>query len=118
MFAKLPPMPLRNAPATLGDSRSAIEIRFPRIAGELDQRWNGGKIDAYLLSLLMDERGNRTGFPLDVLEELMFLYSQRWQLLHPSYTRADEGLIEKFSFCADPAVDPEESKTVQGWLLA
>jgi hypothetical protein len=96
---------------------SAIERRFSRIAQELATRWRQGDIDAYLNGLLLDDRGNRQGFPADVLEELMFLSSLRWTLQHPSFTRADEGLLEQFSFSQTqpecPLCEPPRS-----WVLA
>jgi len=77
---------------------SSIERRFSRIAQELATRWKSDDIDAYLNSLLLDDRGDRQGFPTDALEELMFLSSLLWQLQHPRFSRADEGLVEQFSF--------------------
>lgn len=98
---------------------SAIERRFSRIALELAGRWQVGDIDAYLDGLLLDERGNRQGFPPDVLEEIMFLSSLRWQLKHPRFTRADEGLVEQFSF--SPAAGHPDSlacEPTRAWVLA
>ena len=98
---------------------SAIERRFPRIALEVTARWQHGDIDAYLDSLLLDDRGNRQGFPSDVLEEIMFLSSLRWQLKHPRFTRADEGLVEQFSF--SPAAGHADSgacEPTRAWVLA
>lgn len=98
---------------------SAIERRFSRIAQEIGTRWKVGDIDAYLNSLLLDDRGNRQGFPADVLEELMFLSNLRWQLKNPRFTRADEGLVEQFSFSqAEAKVEPPHCEPTRAWVLA
>lgn len=100
------------------DDLSAVERRFPRIARELSLRWKDGDIDGYLDGLLIDERGNRQGFPGSVLEELMFLSSLRWQLIHPSFDRADQGLVEQFSFSPATHLDPKFCAPTPGWVLA
>lgn len=97
---------------------SATERRFSRIALELATRWKRGDIDAYLNSLLLDDRGNRQGFPADVLEELMFLSNLRWQLQHPRFSRADEGLVEQFSFNPLPQLDDRYCEPARVWVLA
>lgn len=97
---------------------SAIERRFTRIAGELTTRWSNAGIDDYLSSLMLDDRGNRQGFPADVLEELMFLSNLRWQLRHPSFSRADEGLVEQFSFNTQPRLDDRFCEPTRHWVLA
>ncbi len=97
---------------------SAIERRFSRIAQELAARWKRGDIDAYLNSLLLDDRGNRQGFPAGVLEELMFLSSLRWQLQHPRFNRADEGLVEQFSCNPVARLDSRYCEPKRAWVLA
>jgi hypothetical protein len=109
--------PTRTTRATWG-SLSAIEQRFSRIATELATRWKRGDIDDYLNSLLLDDRGNRQGFPAEVLEELMFLSNLRWQLQHPRFSRADEGLVEQFSFSAFSQLDDRYCEPVRAWVLA
>jgi hypothetical protein len=107
-----------RANRTSWNELSALERHFSRIAQELATRWQHGDIDAYLDSLLMDDRGNRQGFPADVLAELMFLSSLRWQLQHPRYTRADEGLVEQFSFSPAAQPDPHDCELPRAWVLA
>lgn len=99
---------------------SAVERCFSRIAQELAARWKVGDIDTYLSSLLLDDRGNRQGFPADVLEELMFLSSLRWQLKNPRFTRADEGLAEQFSFSQteEKRGPPQREEATRAWVLA
>ena len=123
MFANVFDFKLRDSRVARAASagQSAIELRFSRIAQALAARWNGNGIDAYLNSLLLDDRGNRQGFPAAVLEELMFLSSLRWQLQHPNFSRADEGLAEQFSCCAAPILNSLNSRLCvanRAWVLA
>lgn len=62
--------------------RSAIELFFPRIARELTQHWFRAGIDDLLGHLIVDDRSGRRGFPLEVIDELMFLADIRWHLTH------------------------------------
>lgn len=62
--------------------RSAIERFFPRIATELTRNWFRVGIDDLLGSLILDDRSNRHGFPLEVIDELLFLADLRWHLTH------------------------------------
>jgi hypothetical protein len=77
---------------------SAIERRFPRIASELRNLWSDKEIDTYIDSLLLDDRGDRMGFPIEVLDELMFLAGIRWHLCHLCGTVIDSTLPEEFNF--------------------
>jgi len=96
---------------------SAIERRFSRVAQELATRWKRDDINTYLDSLLLDDRGNRQGFPAEVLEELMFLSNLRWQLQHPRYRRADEGLVEQFSCNPVAHLDSRFCEPKRAWVL-
>jgi hypothetical protein len=50
---------------------TALVRRFPRIANLIAATWRDPKsFDAYMESLLTDNRGTRRGFPPDVLAEL------------------------------------------------
>lgn len=49
----------------------AVLRRFPRIANHIAASWRDPAVlNRYFRSLLLDERGDREGFPLDVREEL------------------------------------------------
>jgi hypothetical protein len=92
----------RRIPPDTTMPESAIELRFPRIARELAARWNGPDIDAYLDSLLIDTRGNRMGFPPDVLEEIMFLAGDPLvSEARMSIPETLESPRDEFSFCSD-----------------
>lgn len=108
----LGPRELRVEPANKVES--AIESRFPRIAREVMVRWPGPEIDAYLDSLLIDTRGNRMGFPPDVLEEIMFLAGIRWYLTKVETPDTLESPRDEFSFGLD---EFRRCGTTGSWLL-
>jgi hypothetical protein len=88
-------------PPLVPGPRSALETRFPRIARELAARWRSPGIDFYIDSLLIDTRGDRMGFPADVLEEIMFLAGVRWYLSRSETPQTMESPRDEFSFCMD-----------------
>lgn len=51
----------------------ALEQKYERILGKIDELWGKPDIDAYLSDLLLDKRGGRKGFPSDVLADIMRL---------------------------------------------
>lgn len=59
-----------------GSALRLIEQQYPRIAAEIRDRWGTEQFDLYLDSLLIDDRGNRSGFPPDVAEALLTLSSE------------------------------------------
>src|SRR5262245_16859191 len=61
----------------------ACAHRFPRIANSIADLWRRApQCEEYLDSLVIDLRGNRTGFPPDVAKELSALRSY-YADLHP-----------------------------------
>ena len=61
----------------------ACARRFPRIANSIAEVWRRVRqCEEYLDSLIIDARGNRTGFPPDVAKELRALRSH-YADLHP-----------------------------------
>ncbi len=50
-----------------------LEKDYPRIVEKLALLWGHGDISTFLGHLLIDERGDRHGFPPDIMAELMFL---------------------------------------------
>jgi hypothetical protein len=52
---------------------STIETRFPRIASAIQLLWGHPEMDTYFQKLVVDERGDREGFPPDVMSDLLFL---------------------------------------------
>ena len=56
-----------------------LKARFPRIHQTLLALWGTGPGEAYLDGLIMDERGNRQGFPPDVLRAILVLQRLHFQ---------------------------------------
>jgi hypothetical protein len=53
-----------------------LGARYPRIANNIAEIWRRvARCEDYLDSLVIDRRGNRTGFPPDVAQELKNLRS-------------------------------------------
>ncbi len=68
--------PTMNWASTLpADARpNALLAKFPRIANLIAVLWQDpNSLRRYIDDLLVDKRGNRQGFPLDVLRELFAL---------------------------------------------
>lgn len=61
--------------APVADSRSALEIRYRRIAENIALIWGEPEALRYLESLVVDNRGGRAGFDKEVVSELMMLSS-------------------------------------------
>ena len=71
-------LPRDVQPLALGDA-------FPRIANMLAQLWpNAGAFRDYLSELLVDRRGGRKGFPVEVLTDLHRLRAYHSKL-HPDH---------------------------------
>ena len=65
----------------------ALLAKFPRIGNLLAVLWQDpGSLRRYLDDLLVDKRGNRQGFPLDILRELFALRAY-YDELHPGSSR-------------------------------
>jgi hypothetical protein len=66
--------------------------RFPRIANLIATMWEDpNSLRRYIDDLLVDKRGSRQGFPLEVLRELFQLRAY-YDELHPDQTRPWEAL--------------------------
>jgi hypothetical protein len=52
---------------------SALESQFPRIAEQICLMWGHPEMDIFFARLAVDDRGDRQGFPPDVMSELMSL---------------------------------------------
>ncbi len=53
-----------------------VEAKFPRIALQIHDLWGTPECDRYLDKLIIDDRGNRAGFPPDVMTALLELSRQ------------------------------------------
>jgi hypothetical protein len=56
-----------------------LKSLFPRIHQNLVTLWGTGPGETYLDGLIVDDRGNRQGFPLDVLRALLVLQRAHFQ---------------------------------------
>ena len=56
-----------------------LETRLPRIAKEVRARWGSENFDPYLDALLIDDRGDRAGFPTDIAQALLTLSREHHQ---------------------------------------
>ncbi|MCU0868934.1 MAG: hypothetical protein MUF30_04925 [Burkholderiales bacterium] len=61
-----------RAPAKRVDPHAALET-MPRILENVMQMWGTEALDGYLARLVIDERGDRQGFTMDVMDELLTL---------------------------------------------
>lgn len=66
---------------------TALLTKFPRIANLLAVLWQDpNSLRRYMDDLLVDKRGDRQGFPLDVLREL-FAVRAHYDQVHPETSR-------------------------------
>lgn len=74
--------------ATLSNSEtngpsSMLEARFPHIMDGVLKAWKDpDETNAYLNSILVDDRDNRKGLPEEAFAELMFLSDLNWKRTH------------------------------------
>lgn len=73
--AELAREPARIIPILQGSHhiQSSIEADFPHIAEKLSLVWGYPECFSYLTGLIIDNRGNRKGFDLDIMGDLMML---------------------------------------------
>lgn len=50
-----------------------LEKKFPRIIERIVELWNKDELDKYLNELMIDDRGNRHGFPEEAASDILFL---------------------------------------------
>lgn len=58
---------------------ATLKTLFPRIHQNLVALWGTGPGEAYLDGLIMDDRGNRQGFPPEVLRAVLILQRVHFQ---------------------------------------
>lgn len=75
LFQLLDIQDVQGIPERKKEDQSAIEFKFPRIAEKVCVFWGKHEeCSQFLNKLIMDDRGNRQGFPQDVSAELFFLF--------------------------------------------
>lgn len=55
------------------NSAEIIKIIYPRIYERIEATWGSTELDLYFNRLIIDDRGNREGFPKEVLNALLIL---------------------------------------------
>ena len=61
-----------------------LPLRFPRMANAISRRWVDRRAClAYLDDLMIDKRGNRRGFPDEIMEELVALKNYFQTVVYP-----------------------------------
>lgn len=77
----IPPLEKQPTDKELVDAAIAtLKAEFPRIHQKLIPLWGSAQGEAYLDSLIVDERGNRQGFPPDVMRSLLVLQRVHFEL--------------------------------------
>ncbi|MDR3395834.1 MAG: hypothetical protein P4L70_12585 [Parasulfuritortus sp.] len=68
---------------TAGDARSLLELHYPHIVEGLLKVWNNPEAtEHYLNSILVDDRDDRQGLPVEVFADLMYLSDLNWKRTH------------------------------------
>ena len=76
-----------------------LQEAFPRILNQMAMLWSRlAHMDRYFADLLLDARGNRHGFPLQVILELSALKEYYWTKVFPR------------EMLFDPVQDPRRSR--------
>lgn len=66
-----PAAPAGPAAATL--CMCALETQFPRILDAIQALWGYPELNTYFNKLIIDDRGDRTGFPAEAWDEIFLL---------------------------------------------
>jgi ankyrin repeat protein len=59
----------------------ALEEKFARIFNKIMGMWGNPELDVYLDGLMVDKRGGRKGFPMDVMNDILLLSRMHQQVL-------------------------------------
>jgi hypothetical protein len=83
----------------------AVEARFPRILARIAELWGSQQLDLYLEELMLPERQERQGFPIEVAAELFKLIALHGALDHkPSRGRERWGHVEESARDGKPEI--------------
>jgi hypothetical protein len=52
---------------------TALEEKFPRITSAITLLWGNPEMDTYFSRITVDDRGDREGFPPEVMSDILFL---------------------------------------------
>lgn len=71
-----------------------LEKNYPRIVEKLALLWGHDGLSSYLGHLLIDERGDRHGFPPDIMAEIMFLDNLHEDMMREQASESGSSLWE------------------------
>lgn len=66
-----------------------LSLAFPRIVQRLTALWGSRMIESYFQDLMLDTRGNRHGFPPEILMEILALRTYHRAQLPPARRNID-----------------------------
>lgn len=75
---------------------SDLESQYPRLMVRMIEGWSRPQLAAEINQLIVDDRGDRQGFPPDVMEELWFLYQMHQSLHAQAESRAATAAIHAY----------------------
>lgn len=64
----------QDAPSEVAIELEVINKHFPRIGGRIMSMWGNVALQQYLKQLIFDDRGDRQGFPSEVVTALLRIY--------------------------------------------
>lgn len=67
------PEPQAPLPAGTGTNKTVLEEKFPHILETIQIMWGHPELNMYFNKLIVDDRGNRQGFPTDAWAEIHML---------------------------------------------
>ncbi|MEK6593279.1 MAG: ankyrin repeat domain-containing protein [Pseudomonadota bacterium] len=68
----------------------SLESKFKRILDKIAELWGTPMLDEYFEDLLIDKRGDRQGFPADVMRDLFFLHGLHERLMRSRRTEPED----------------------------
>lgn len=77
-----------------------VAAQYPRIAEAIRQLWGTPEADAFFNRMLIDERGNRAGFPPEVVRALLALselHQQAFRYRKPEDIWIDDPAVGRYS---------------------
>ena len=92
-----------------------LEDKFARIVERITELWDNPQIDGYFAELLIDDRGNRTGFPPDVAREIFLLSIAHDEIRNKRHEETDVWAEEREA--AQRAIDELNMKFLPAGML-
>jgi hypothetical protein len=88
----------RDSALPMADQQTChLEEKYPRIIQQLTLLWGHPELETFFEKLWIDDRGNRQGFPPEVMSELMFCSSLHRDAYPGLYMKLDSGFANRAS---------------------